>query len=86
MSSEKSVKPVKKIVFPEWARILYRGMRGAMVTAMTQTLVLKVDLSDPQKAFQLIITSFLSGFLVAFGMFIRDQLGEQNIISKTMPF
>lgn len=78
------VRIVKK-EFPEWGRILYRGVRGAVVTAMTQTLVLKVDWSNPQEAVKAFGVSFLSGFMVALGMWVRDLMGETNIVSKTMP-
>lgn len=76
---------VKKVVFPEWAKILYRGVRGALITALTQTLVLKVDWTQPDQALKAMGVSLLSGFIVALGMWIRDLLGETNVISKVMP-
>lgn len=76
---------VKKVVFPEWVKVLYRGVRTALVTALTQTLVLKVDWTNPQETLRAMGVSLLSGFLVSLGMWLRDQLGETNVISKVMP-
>ena len=71
--------------FPEWIKVLYRGMRTALVTAMTQTLVLQVDWSKPEEALRAMGVSLLSGFLVSLGMYFRDLLGEKNVVSKIMP-
>jgi hypothetical protein len=71
--------------FPEWARILYRGARTAVVTAFAQAVTLKVDWANPSDATRTLVVAFGSGFLVAFGMWLRDQFGEKATISKVMP-
>lgn len=71
--------------FPEWARILYRGIRTAFTAALTQTLVLKVDWTNPQEAFKTMGVSLLSGFIVALGMWLRDLMGDKSTVSKVMP-
>ena len=76
---------VKKVVFPEWARIVYRGVRGAAIAALTQTLVLQVNWTNPQQALKTLGVSFLSGFLAALGMWLRDNMGETSLVSKVMP-
>jgi hypothetical protein len=74
-----------KIVFPEWARILYRGARVAIVTAFTQTVALQVDWTKPDVAIRTLVVSFVSGFLISLGMWARDHFGEKALISKVMP-
>jgi hypothetical protein len=71
--------------FPEWARVLYRGARTAAVTAFAQTVTLNVNWTNPQEAMKALVVSFGSGFLVAFGMWLRDQFGEKALVSKVMP-
>ena len=71
--------------FPEWARILYRGVRTAAATAFVQTVGLKVDWSNPEEAMRTLAISFGSGFLVAFGMWLRDLFGEKSVVSKVLP-
>jgi len=75
----------KKIVFPGWAKILYRGVRYAVVSSLSATFILKVDWTKPEEAMRTLIASFVGGFVIAFGMWLRDRLGETNIISKVMP-
>ena len=66
------------LAYPEWKRQLWRGFRTAVSVAVAQTALLKVDWSDPSAAIQAVSVAFISGFLVAFGMFVRDFLGGKN--------
>lgn len=70
---------------PEWMRVAYRGVRTSVATAITQTLLLQPDWTDPKEGLKTIAVSFASGFLVALAMWIRDQLGEKHVVSKSMP-
>ena len=77
--------------FPEWARILYRGVRGAIGAGIAQTLLLQPDWSQPEEAIRTLAVAFLAGFLPAFGMWVRDWLDEnlgqdeKSVIARTMP-
>lgn len=64
--------------YPEWKRQLWRGFRTAVSVAVAQTALLKLDWSDPEAAIEALSISFVSGFLVALGMFVRDVLGSKQ--------
>lgn len=77
--------------FPEWARILYRGVRGAVGAGLAQIVLLQPDWSVPQEALRTLAVAFLAGFIPAFGMYARDFLDkyfdqdEKSLIQRTMP-
>lgn len=77
--------------FPEWAKIAYRGVRAAVGAGISQMILLKPDLSNPEEAFKTLSVAFLAGFIPAFGMFLRDWLDEtfgldeKSTIQKSMP-
>ena len=73
------------VQFAEWKRIAYRGFRASFSVAVSQVLVLRPDWSDPQEAVKFLVATFVSGFLVAFGMFFRDFFKPQDTVSKVMP-
>ena len=74
--------------FPEWARILYRGVRAAVGAGIAQILLLPDWRVAPERT---LLIAFVAGFLPAFGMFLRDKLdewfvfNEKSLIQKTMP-
>lgn len=78
--------------FPEWIKTLYRGVRAGLTAGVAAVLLLKIDLSDPQKAIQVVAMAFATGFVVAFGKFLREWLDEKfgydadSTIARIMPF
>jgi malonyl CoA-acyl carrier protein transacylase len=78
--------------FPEWAIILYRGVRAGVSAGVVAVLALKIDLSDPKKALEVVALAFGTGFAVAFGKWLRDFLDKQfgfdekSFVAKVMPF
>ena len=85
--------------FPEWAKILYRGVRTAVAAGFTSAgalyAVLKPDWSNPDVAAKMVaiplVVAFAAGFIVSFGMWLRDWLDsemgfdEKSLIAKLMP-
>jgi len=74
-------------MYPEWKRQLWRGFRTAVSVAVAQTALLKVDWQDPAAAVQALGVSFVSGFLVALGMYLRDLLAgkDQSALIQKLP-
>ena len=77
--------------FPEWAILLYRGVRPAIASGIAQTILLSPNWADWQNSWRNIVVVFLSGFLPAFGKWLRefldDQFGydEKSLIQKVFP-
>ena len=77
--------------FPEWAKILYRGIRASVAAGLAQAWLLKPDWSNLEESIQTVGVAFATGFAVSFGMWLRDRLDEwfgwkpNNIVQKTMP-
>lgn len=62
--------------FPEWAKILYRGIRAAIAAGLAQTIVLKPDWTNPKETLTTLGIAFATGFTVSFGMWLRDKADE----------
>jgi hypothetical protein len=77
--------------FPEWARILYRGLRSAVGAGIAQVVVLQPNWSNQEEVIRTVLVAFGAGFLPAFGMFLRDWLDkvfgldEKSVVARTMP-
>jgi len=73
--------------YPEWKRQLWRGLRTAVSVAVAQTALLKPDWTDPGVAVKALATSFVSGFLVALGMWVRDRFAgkDQTALIQKLP-
>lgn len=77
--------------FPEWAKILYRGVRSAVAAGLAQAWLLKPDWGNPEEALRTVAVAFVAGFIPAFGMWLRDWLDEQfdidekSLVAKVMP-
>lgn len=77
--------------FPEWAKILYRGIRGAVGAGIAQVLLLQPDWSVPEEALRTLAVAFIAGFVPAFGMWLRDFLDEKfdqdekSLVQRAMP-
>ena len=77
---------VKK--FPEWARILYRGVRAAVAAGIAQVVLVPDWQSQPER---ILLVSFVTGFLPSFGMWLRDILDEKfgydekSVVQRVMP-
>lgn len=77
--------------FPEWAKILYRGVRAAVGAGLAQAWLLQPDWNNPEEALRTVAVAFVAGFLPAFGMWLRDwldekfDLGEKSLVAKVMP-
>lgn len=82
---------MNKQKFPEWGRILYRGIRGAVGAGIAQVLILRPDWVIPEEALRTLIIAFLAGFIPAFGMYVRDLLDkyfdqdEKSLVQRSMP-
>lgn len=80
--------------FPEWVKILYRGVRAGVaggigaVTAMK--LVLDKNIFDLETV-KVVGIVFLGGFLTSFGMWLRDFVDDKfgwkptGVVQRTMP-
>lgn len=62
--------------YPTWAKVLWRLGRVAVATAAAETIVLKVDWSDPEVAVRAVVAAFVGGFIVALGKGLRSYLAE----------
>lgn len=62
--------------FPEWAIIVYRGVRAAVGAGIAQALILQPDWSNKDIAIRTIAVAFIAGFSVCLGKYLRDQLDE----------
>jgi len=77
--------------FPEWAKILYRGVRAGISAGIVAVMALKLDLSDPKSALKLVVITFGTAFFVAVGKWARDLVDkwfgwdEKSIFAKTLP-
>jgi len=61
-----------------WKILLWRLVRGAVATALAQTLALQVNWLDWQSAIQAVVVSFVAGFLVALAKGIRDEFSKDK--------
>ena len=74
--------------FPEWAKILYRGVRAAVGAGLAQVILVPDWQSAPERV---LFVAFLAGFLPAFGMWARTLLDEKfgydekSLIARVMP-
>ncbi len=64
--------------YPAWKTWAWRLIRGAVATAAAQSLTLQVDWTKPEIAYKTLAISFISGFFMAVGVAIRDELGGKN--------
>ena len=64
--------------YPVWKTWAWRLIRGAVATAAAQSLTLQVDWSNTEVAYKTLAISFVSGFLMAVGVAIRDELGGKD--------
>lgn len=64
--------------YPAWKTWVWRLVRGAVATAAAQSLALNVDWTNTEVAYKTLAVSFSSGFLMALGVGIRDQLGGND--------
>jgi ABC-type transport system involved in cytochrome c biogenesis permease subunit len=77
--------------FPEWAKILYRGVRAGISAGLVAIMALKLDLSDPKEAVKLVAITFGTAFIVALGKWARDLFDkwfgwdEKSIFAKVLP-
>lgn len=70
-----------------WKTLAWRLVRGAAGTAIAQTLTLQVDWSEPKTAMAALAVSFLSGFLMALGLAVRDFFsdGDKSSLVQKLP-
>jgi hypothetical protein len=64
--------------YPAWKTWAWRLIRGAVATAAAQSLTLQVDWSNPEVAYKTIAISFISGFIMAVGVAVRDEFGGKD--------
>lgn len=74
--------------FPEWVKILYRGLRSAVGAGIAQVVLVPDWQLQPERT---LLIAFVAGFVPAFGMWLRDKLDEwfgfdeKSLIQKVMP-
>jgi len=74
--------------FPEWAKILYRGVRAAVAAGIAQVILIPDWQAAPERT---LLVAFVTGFLPAFGMWLRDRLDEwfgfdeKSLVQKALP-
>ena len=79
---------MSKVVFPEWAKILYRGVRAGVGAGIAQVVLLPDWQSQPERT---LLLAFLAGFLPAFGKWGRDKADElfgwdeKSLFAKFLP-
>ena len=79
---------VKKPVFPEWAKILYRGVRAAIAAGIAQIVLIPDWQQAPERT---LLVAFVAGFLPSLGMFLRDKVDvwfdwkPDGIVQRLMP-
>lgn len=77
--------------FPEFYKIVYRGVRAAVGAGIAQAVLLSPDWSNMEEASKTLAVAFLAGFIPSLGMWLRDFLDEQfgmnqkSLIQKVMP-
>jgi len=77
--------------FPEIYRILYRGIRAAVATGLTQAWLLKPDWGNLEESLRAVSVAFATGFVVSLGMWIRDFVDERfdwkpnGVVQRIMP-
>jgi hypothetical protein len=77
--------------FPEWGKVLYRGIRAGVSAGIVAVMTLKIDLADPEEALQVIAITFGTAFLVAFGKHLRNKFiswfgwDEKSLVARMMP-
>ena len=64
--------------YAEWKVLAWRMVRGAVATALAQTLSMQVDWTKPEVAVRTLVISLISGFLLALGKGIRDHFGDND--------
>lgn len=81
----------EKKQFPEWAKMLYRGVRAGIAAAIAQTLIMNVDWSNLEESWKNIAVVLVTGFLPPVGMALRDIFDkwfgydEKSAVQKLMP-
>lgn len=77
--------------FPAWAIILYRGVRAAVSAGLVSAFALQPDWSKLEESLQIVGIAFATGFLVALGKFLREELDrlfgldEKSLVARIMP-
>lgn len=74
-----------KTTYPEYKRILWRGLRTAVAAGLTQALYLNLDWADPSTAYRVFGAAFIAGVFVSGAKLIRDELGssdQDNLLHK----
>ena len=74
--------------FPEWAKILYRGVRAAVGAGIAQMVLIPNWQQAPERT---LLVAFVAGFLPSLGMYLRDKVDEwfgfdeKSLVQKLMP-
>ena len=59
--------------------VVWRLVRGAVATAIGQTVVLQVNWADPEMAMRTLVASFVAGFLLALSKGIRARTDNSMV-------
>lgn len=69
---------MKKTPYPTWKKAVWRLVRTSLAAGISQTLLLKPDLTNIKTASTMLFTSFLTGSIVAFFMTLRVELAKED--------
>ena len=58
--------------------IIWRFVRGAVASAIAQTVVIQIDWTNPDLAVRTLIAAFVSGFLLALSKALRNSDMSKN--------
>lgn len=71
-----------EITYPLWKTVAWRGIRagvaGGISNLLLLNLVLKADLSNANTYFIALTAAFMTGFISAAGLALRDSLSESK--------
>lgn len=84
----------EKKEYPEWVKTLYRGLRAGVAAGIASVTALKLILNQDimnKETLIVVAIAFGSGFLVAFGKWLREWLDKtfgydaNSLIARIMP-
>lgn len=78
-------------VFPEWAKIVYRGVRAGVAAGIAAAFATQPDWSKPEEALRVVAVAFGTGCIIALAKWVRNYIDEQfgwdekSLVAKIIP-